>query len=47
MLAGGGSGEVTAFLEPELFGFLFGDPGGDGNLGRDLIDDVVEDDRSS
>ena len=47
VLAGGGSGEVTAFLEPELLGFLFGDPGGDGNLGRDLIDDVVEDERSS
>ena len=41
------SGDATALLEPELFVFLSGDPGGDGNLGRLLIDEEVEDDRSS
>ena len=41
------SGAASALLEPPLLGFLFGDPGGDGNLGRHLTDEEVEDERSS
>ena len=34
-------------LDPWLLGFLFGDPGGEGNFGRHLIDDEDEEERSS
>ena len=40
------SGDTTALLDPTLLGFLLGDPGGDGNLGRLLIEDEVDDERS-
>ena len=41
------SGDVTILLVPAIFGFLFGEPGGDGNFGRLRIEEELDDERSN